>query len=211
MVVAVGAIYLTLPPTATPTPNTTPTATPTATPPAGTIPAQTATVMPTPQATLQHTTTPLDEPSPTQAPSGDAAQQLLGHVPETIRPTCVTVPGSESVLAGANCSADAGAIEISYLAYASPESMLADYEDFRRLSGIEAGTGDCSDPLTWPAEIPYNVGGQPAGRVLCSESLGATSIYWTDDRLGILSRATHTGSHHARLVEFWTREAGPFP
>lgn len=207
MVVAVGAIYLNLPPTATPTPI----ATPTDTPSASTTPTQASTGMPTPRLTLQPTTTPTDGPLPTQTPTGDAVQQLLSHVPEAIRPTCVTVPGNESVLAGANCSADDGAIDISYLAYASPESMLADYEDFRQLSGIEAGTGNCSDPLTWPAEIPYTVGGQPAGRVLCTESLGATAIYWTDDRLGILSRTTHSASDHARLVEFWTRQAGPFP
>ena len=104
---------------------------------------------------------------------------------------------------------DDGAIEVTYFQYDGQDSMFQAYEGFRLVSQIEPESGDCQDPASWPAENGYNIGGQPAGRWLCTEALGQTTIYWTDDRLEILSQATHTTSDYARLVQFWIEESGP--
>jgi len=136
-------------------------------------------------------------------------QQLMGHVPSQIAGSCFPSPGAEPILAQATCSADDGAIELTYFLYDSDESMFLAYEGSRLISEIEPSTGSCSDPTTWPAENGYTIGGQPAGRWLCTEALGEASIYWTDTRLNILSQATHTTADYARLLDFWINESGP--
>jgi hypothetical protein len=123
--------------------------------------------------------------------------------------TCTTSPGSAPIIVQASCTVDDGAIEVTYFQYDSQNSMFQAYEGFRLVSEIEPDTGDCNDPTTWPAEAAYNIGDQPAGRWLCTEALDQTTIYWTDDRLNILSQATHTESNYVRLVDFWTEESGP--
>ncbi len=177
----------TLAPTVAPTSGATSTAGPTATP----------TVGPT-------------APPATVVPSGDVAAQLLVHVPEPIRPGCFASPGTAPILAIASCTADSGEIVLTYFQYDGQQSMSTAYEGFRLISQIEPDTGSCNDPASWPAENDYTVSQQPAGRWLCTEALGSTTIYWTDSRLNILSAATHTTSDHARLVDFWVDESGPY-
>jgi hypothetical protein len=158
-------------------------------------------------------TTGIAHPSPgataTPVPSGNVAAQLLSHVPSALADSCVTTVGTAPIVAAASCNTDEGAIQVSYLQYDSQQTMFQAYEGFRLTSGIEPETGDCEDPASWPAESGYNIGGQPEGRWLCTEALGATTIYWTDDRLNILSQATHTTSDYSRLVQFWIEESGP--
>jgi hypothetical protein len=186
----------------TPTPIARPTAAPT---PLATLPPTGA-----PTATAGATAEPTATAAPTvPIPSGDVVAALLSHVPPPLLDTCVGNPGSAPIVASATCTADDGVIELTYSVYDSRDSMFQAYEGFRLVSEIEPDTGDCNDPSTWPAEAPYNVGGQPAGRWLCTEALGQTTIYWTDDRLNILSQATHTTADYARLVEFWVSESGP--
>jgi hypothetical protein len=178
------------------------------------------TAAPTPVVTVLETSAPTAAPSngvtapptATTVPiaSGDVAAQLLAHIPEELTESCFVSPGGSPIVAIASCTADDGAIEVTYFQYDSQESMFQAYEGFRLTSEIEPSTGDCTDPQTWPAEHPYDIGDQPSGRYLCTEALGQTSIYWTDDRLNILSQATHTTADYARLVEFWESESGPY-
>lgn len=178
-----------------------------------TAPTGEPTAQPTqPEPTRTPSSTPSRQPTGTplgSAPPGDFGAQLLAHVPAAIAPTCEMSPGAEPILALATCSADDGAIEVSYFLYDGDTSMNQAYEGYRLVSGIEPSTGRCSDPATWPAENGYTIGDQPAGRWLCTEALGETTIYWTDVRLNILSQATHTTSDYGRLVEFWEGESGP--
>ena len=114
-----------------------------------------------------------------------------------------------AILAIAVCDADGGDIRVTYFQYTNHESMFSAYSGFRIASQIEPDSGDCDDPATWPTENAYDIGDVAVGRLLCTEELSETSIYWTDDRLNILSQATHTKGDHGRLVEFWTSESGP--
>jgi hypothetical protein len=230
LLVGVGAMYaLNIGPFAKPTPTAisrptgAPTAVPTATPTAAPSATPSPTASPTPVAsptggagpslppTASPTAAPTASATPSAgpSPSGDIAAELLSHVPPAIQGSCFTTPGGAPILALATCSMDDGAIELTYFQYDGQESMFLAYEGFRFVSEIEPDTGDCSDPSTWPTENDYTIGGQPVGRWLCTEALGQTTIYWTDDRLNILSQATHTTADYARLLDFWVNESGP--
>lgn len=191
---------------ATPTPIARPTPTMTIATP---LPTLAPTPAPSSGTTAQPTATAIPTEAPSPIASGDVVALLLSHIPTEIVDTCSADPGSAPIVVLAVCTADDGAIELTYFQYDSQESMFQTYEGYRLTSEIEPDTGSCSDPTTWPAENDYNIGGQPAGRLLCTEALGQTSIYWTDDRLDILSQATHTTADYARLVEFWESESGP--
>ena len=144
--------------------------------------------------------TPLGSP-----PTGFDA--FLLHVPEALRASCL--PGQSSdpdITVSAQCTSSDG-IVVSYSLYADATTMDAAYQSVFATFQIDPGTGSCEDYGTWPAEGPYEVAGEAAGRRLCSTEQGSPTIYWTDDRLAI--SATATGSDPVRLVQFWTNEAGP--
>jgi hypothetical protein len=148
-------------------------------------------------------------PSPTPVASGDVTDALLSHIPLPIEPTCFVDTGHNEIVAVAVCSADEENIKLTYFQYDSHDSMFNAYEGFRTASEIEPDSGDCNDPASWPAEAGFNIGGQLAGRWLCTEALGPTTIYWTDDRLNIMAQATQTVVDYERLVDFWIHESGP--
>ena len=75
-----------------------------------------------------------------------------------------------------------------------------------RVAGSHEKTGDAvvddvEQAADGTAQVATTIGDVSAGRLLCTEELSETSIYWTDDRLNILSQATHTKGDHARLVD----------
>ena len=149
-------------------------------------------------------------PTATPIPSGDVADLLLSHIPEAIAETCfVNASGEGKIVALATCSADDDNIQVTYFQYDSYDSMFTTYEGFRLASQIEPGSGACDDHDSWPAEDEYNISGEAAGRWLCTEELGQTSIYWTDNRLNILSQATQAEPDYPRLIDFWVHESGP--
>lgn len=150
--------------------------------------------------------TPPTPGSSTVAP-GSGLAALLAHIPEAIRGTCTINDAEASILASASCTAGSSAISVTYDQYPEATSMDAAYEDIFGQQQIDAGTGSCEDHNTWPAEGPYQIENEPAGRRLCADQAGSSTIYWTDDRLTILSTASAADA--AALVQFWTNEAGP--
>ena len=87
--------------------------------------------------------------------------------------------------------------------------MNAAFDTLFAKAQIDPNSGSCEDHATWPAESSYDAAGAPAGRRYCTDAPGTPTIYWTDERLNILSTAT--GADPATLVDFWTNEAGPVP
>jgi hypothetical protein len=148
---------------------------------------------------------------PSATPIGDPEEALRSHIPAAIVGTCfLSAPDDPgAILAIAVCDADDGDIRVTYFQYASHDRMFSAYSGFRLASQIEPDSGDCDDPASWPTENSYRIDGVTAGRLLCTEELSETSIYWTDDRLNILSQATHKEGKYERLVEFWRSESGP--
>ena len=149
--------------------------------------------------------------APSATPIGDPEEALRSHIPAAILDTCfVSAPDDPgAILAIAVCDADDGDIRVTYFQYASHDQMFSAYSGFRLASQIEPDSGDCDDPASWPTETSYRIDGVTAGRLLCTEELSETSIYWTDDRLNILSQATHEEGKYERLVDFWRSASGP--
>jgi hypothetical protein len=148
---------------------------------------------------------------PSATPIEDPEEALRSHIAEAILWTCfVSAPDDPgAILAIAVCDAAGGLIRVTYFQYASYDQMFSAYSGFRLASQIEPDSGDCDDPASWPTENSYEIDGVTAGRFLCTEELSETSVYWTDDRLNILSQATHNDGDQERLVEFWRSESGP--
>jgi hypothetical protein len=187
------------------------TATPRATGSTGSTPTGAPTASPRASATASSSSSPGASPQGTASavPSGDIAATLLSHIPSVFSDTCFVSDGGDSLIALAVCNTDGGAIQLTYFQYSDRAAMVQTYEGFRLASQIEPDSGDCADHATWPAENPYSIDSQTTGRFLCTEALGQTSIYWTDNRLNILSQASHTGGDFARLFAFWKSESGP--
>jgi hypothetical protein len=158
----------------------------------------------------------LASPSPTIGPVVTASpnsqtDRLLLHVPAALRSDCVALPGADPLLASATCMADGGQITLTYLLYSSAEQMRAAYDGFVAAAEIERDSGNCSRSETWPAEGEYRLDETVAGRLLCMDVTDQATIYWTDDRLSILSLATNSADNRERLWRFWLDDSGPDP
>jgi hypothetical protein len=165
--------------------------------------------VPSPRATTEATPGPsfvvVVGPSP-----GTPEAELLAHVPEGLRASCTAQTAASSPpIYMATCTATAGGITVNYSEYASAEVMNSAYQEIFAPVQIDPNSGSCEDHSTWPAEGTYDVEDSPAGRRLCTDKPGTPTIYWTDDRLNILSQAS--GADATQLLEFWTNEAGPIP
>jgi hypothetical protein len=158
------------------------------------------------------------ETEPTAAPSDeatfpDAAEAaLLERVPEAIRDTCVR-PVGEAVgaIADVDCFPEGlGADQVSYSEFPTTEAMNASYEETRGFLEVESDQGTCGDSEAWPAEGTYTIGGEEAGRLLCTEAFtGSSIIWWTDTELNIKSLALDNEGDREALYQFWLEDAGP--
>lgn len=152
--------------------------------------------------------------------STDVAAALLAHVPDAMRDSCLATTGSEPVTVLATCTADGGDISVTYFQYPDSATMGQAYDDHVSLAEIEHDTGGCIDVApdgaisatleSWPAESTYTIGDEESGRWLCTDAVGVPTVFWTDERLLILSQASHNGSDYDRLVDFWANESGPY-
>jgi hypothetical protein len=148
-------------------------------------------------------------PATPGASPGTSEAALLAHIPAAIRATCSTAGGKGAIIVSATCTSADGSISVTYNQYDAVDAMEGDLTNLRLDSGIEPDTGTCEDHATWPAESSYKVEDEPAGRRLCTDQPGSPTIFWTDDRLIILSQAVSQTTDYERLVDFWTNEAGP--
>lgn len=174
----------------------------------------------TSQPTLQPSVLPSTLPATPPPSSADPVfANLLPHVPETIRASCLPGEALDPVIASISCSVGDGAVTLDYIQYPDRDSMYAAYNARVGIAEIEAESGLCYDgdggsiratPGRWPAERGYSIADIVTGRYLCLE-LDLPTIAWTDDRLNILTLATAATGDSDRLVAFWLNEAGPIP
>jgi len=165
------------------------------------------------------TITPTGVPSPSNGPAtpNTATGELMSHVPDIIRSSCLPTDFLEPILAMVSCAVGDGQITVEYARYPDADSMYAAYNDRVRVVQIETDSGLCftseggtitATQNRWPAEHPYNVDGLPVGRYLCVNTELPT-ISWTDDRLLIMGVTSAGTEVMDRLVAFWVNEAGP--
>ena len=197
-------------------------------------PAPAQTNVPSAEPTIPQTQTPVAPsvlPSTTAQPSSTSSQSpasprtatdvLLSHIPADVRSGCAVQPVGQPALATVSCSAEDGALDVTYTLYADQLSMGAVYEASVIGAGIEDNSGRCynkddagqlvATKSRWPSENGYTVNDESAGRYLCFDNSGTPTITWTDDRSSILGVATSAAENVDRLVNFWVDEAGPTP
>ena len=203
----------TAPPTPTPASSA-----PTTTPAASTTPAAaTPTLEPSPTVSPSPTPTP----SPTVPPPTDAAGILLAHIPDALRPTCMTST-TDHGLAALDCTPQAGGLAVHYTLFADTTTMNSSYTAIAAQAQIEPDTGSCfvagasgivsATPDGWPSENAYDVDGSPAGRYVCLVLGNQPTIAWTYQRLDIMGQASATAPDgYDGLVTFWLRDSGPTP
>ncbi len=206
----------TLPPVATPAATPVTTAVPTGEPTAEPTPEPTAT--PTPEPTAAPTDEPTLEPTATPTSSAeaefpDAAEAaLLEFVPEAFRDSCVRPFGEGvDVVADLDCfPTDLGADQVNYNQFATLEIMNESFDETRDFLGVPPSQGTCSDPEQWPADGTYSIDGEPAGRILCTDTFtGASIIWWTDELLNIKSVAISNEADREAVYQFWASDSGP--
>jgi hypothetical protein len=176
-------------------------------------------------ATPQPSNTPASSPSGSPAVSlppatpSSAIDALLAHVPEALRPSCAPASFEQPILAIVSCTADGGAITVTYTLYADQPSMAAVHDAAVIAVGIDDSSGRCynrndagevaATTSRWPAENGYTIQDEPVGRYLCHDDGTTATLTWTDDRLYILARANSSIAMVDRLISFWIDEAGP--
>lgn len=137
---------------------------------------------------------------------GAALEALYASVPDGHRDTCSPFYAGEperGFVTGLACDVSDD-LSVYYSLLDSPEHLENDYR--RELGEQQENTGDCAQAL--PAEHPYTIDGEPAGRLYCRESLGGIELTWTHERTLINGTAFSEGTP-AELWEWWLSEAGP--
>ncbi len=175
---------------------------------------------PPPGSTSGPTITPTEVPSPSDGPPATpntATGELMSHVPESIRPSCLPTDFLEPILAMVSCAVGDSQVTVEYAKYPDADSMYAAYNDRVRVAQIETDSGLCftsdggaitATPDRWPAERSYTVDDLPVGRYLCVNA-DLPTISWIDDRLLILGVTSAGAEVMDRLAAFWVNEAGP--
>jgi hypothetical protein len=188
------------PPTASPTPSPTESPTPTTEP----------TELPTPTPTPTPTTEPTATPEPSATPDA-ALAQLMRHVPADLAPTCQQLPPDPGAIASVTCTTEDGQIKAGYALFPDQASMDALYSQVLSSTGLQSDSGDtCSTASGWPHEGGYTIGGEPVGRLFCTQSQdNHPVIVWTENQLLVLTAASHLGDDMDSLYQFWLNDAGP--
>jgi serine protease Do len=149
------------------------------------------------------------DPIESGAPVGPGDARVLASVPEDIRPTCQESPPEDwpnEAIASVKCFPESGVDVIWYDLFGTGDDMDEYYfavvteNDLTRSSG-----GPCNRR---PGEVPFEVGGDPGGRLACYRRDGSVWFVWKTNELLTVSTAVRTGENQRPIYDFWTT-AGP--
>ena len=137
-------------------------------------------------------------------------QALAMHAPErNCDPWTYESSDIDGLRAAIVCSTNGGAETVEYYQFRSPEAMDAYYQKVRNRWGVR-DSGQCGTRER--SEGAYAIGvHQNVGRYLCipKDAEGDAIIYWTDNRLNILTRAYRNDDDIKALYRWWQDDAGP--
>lgn len=157
----------------------------------------------------------LNESGPTK-PQADAAgpalgaalDALLASVPEGHRDTCRPFDGGgpeDGVLISLKCD-PLDDLTVYYDQHTSLDALLEAYQEEVDEAGIEPDTGDCS--ASAPGEQGYTIGGEPAGRLLCTEFFESAWFQWTHEPTAI-SGTISSDLGQTETWDWWLSDSGP--
>jgi hypothetical protein len=138
-----------------------------------------------------------------------AATALLQHVPDDWQDVCFESPSSlfeDGADATLTCLLTGDTSDFAeYTQFDSKAHMDAAYQNRVDSWATETNAQNCD---TGPDEGAYNIGGQPAGRILCAPQTTGTRLDWTHDELLILSTLTDFEGSYPDMYADWL-VAGP--
>jgi len=139
-------------------------------------------------------------------------QTLATHAPErNCDPWTYKSSDIDGLRAAIVCAANGGAETVVYYEFRSREAMESQYQELRQYWGVR-DSGQCGTRER--SESAYDIGGRRyVGRYLCipSNAEGDAIIYWTDNRLDILTLAYRNDDNIKALYRWWQDDAGPTP
>jgi hypothetical protein len=138
-----------------------------------------------------------------------AATALLAHVPAAWRDDCFESPSSlfeQGAEATLTCLLSGDTSDFAeYTQFDTKANMDAAYQTRVDQWATDTDVQSCD---TGPDEAGYNIGGQPAGRILCAPQTTGTRLDWTHDALLILGTLTDFDGSYPDMYADW-QVAGP--
>jgi Protein kinase domain len=132
---------------------------------------------------------------------------LLSHVPEEFRDTCIRAELRSREIASVQCSPETVVQTVFYNAYPTAQGATAQYEVLRASNNVQRNVGNNDE---CPFEGGLTVDGESQGRVFCANTdSGLQTIVWSNRPLSIQTEATIAeGATVAEFWDWWTT-AGP--
>lgn len=150
------------------------------------------------------------EPAADVVPTGVGAalDALLLNIPEGHRSTCLPFDGGgpeDGVVVSVKCEV-ADDLTVYYSQHDTEASLMADYQAQLDSVEVDDDAGDCSVAL--PGEMAYTIGGEPAGRLVCSEFFDSRWFAWTHEPT-LISATASSERTLADTWDWWLNESGP--
>jgi hypothetical protein len=147
----------------------------------------------------------------TPAPDVTPEEELLTHIPEAIRDSCVD-PDSppNNATASKVCSADGDNVTVWYSLYDNQADMTTDYEEFTSDRDYKDTPNNCSDDGFGQYRWNYE-NDDPGGERSCYlDSDDQAWVEWTEENLLIYSFALRSDGDYAALSDWWaSADSGP--
>jgi serine/threonine protein kinase len=147
------------------------------------------------------------DPADTEDFPNPAEAQLLTHVPDDLRDSCVRAELRPQETASVQCSPASGAASVFYNQYPNAQGAAAEYQSLLATAEVDRNAGDENE---CPFEGTLTVGSETAGRVFCGlQPDGDAFMAWISRPLAVQSEATIApGATVAQFWDWWTT-AGP--
>ena len=156
-------------------------------------------------------------PSAPPSPSADSAvalEELLSHIPGSIRESCALRPldaddiQADGELVAVSCP-QSDEMNVLYSLYEDVESLDAEYDVLHEVAEIIGADMSADDCAAGSFDGVWRFGnGEEAGRMICFVAFGTSSIDWSHPATRILSMITHAGGGKAAAYDLWIA-AGP--
>ena len=149
--------------------------------------------------------TPAAAQSVALVPGDPSDEQLMSHIPASLRSTCRRSTDAEAgSVAAFNCNSRR-VVNLQYNLFPSKSELVAGYDEVKRRYGLAADTpGESCREGRFEGEYV------PGGSLLCFvDDDGVAAIVWSDDELDILTFAWRDDGNLPALYDAWREGVGP--
>jgi hypothetical protein len=148
------------------------------------------------------TTAPAPDPTGGRQAAQNTAQGLIAHVPGYLVTSCVnTAPDLPGATEALECDPLSDPQKVLYYQFDNRADLDAATQ--RWVGGLLQGTGDCQSGFD--GHLTYNLGGQTAGDLVCTDNDGWA---WSDWHTGIFAVAYDQYFHAQDFYQWWANAGG---